>query len=111
MADFEDLRMCDLMDKVADRASEILSERKVSLLKELGEDVQSVYNFFVTSQKSFDEIQPTLKNLFSSFNYAAVIVNDGIKRGALDKQANELLSECLEIILKCTEVIKTQLKG
>ena len=111
MADFEDLRLCDLADRVAKRANIILEERKVSLLKELGEDVQSVYDFFVTAKKQFTEVRPTLKNLFSSFNYAAVIVNDGIKRGTLDRQANELLSQCLEIMIKCTQVIKAQLLG
>lgn len=111
MADFEDLRLCDLLDRVARRANVILEERKVSLLKELGEDVQSVYDFFVSAKKQFTEVRPTLKNLFSSFNYAAVIVNDGIKRGALDRQANELLSQCLQIIIKCTEVVKAQLLG
>ncbi len=111
MADFEDLRMCDLLDRVAKRAAQIAEERKVSLLKDLGADVQAVYDFFVSSGNDFAGIQPTLKNLFSSFNYAAVIVNDGIRRGSLDKEANELLRECLEIIVRCAEVIKAQLTG
>lgn len=111
MADFEDVRLCDLSDRAARRARQIMEERNVSLLKELGEDVQAVYDFFVSSKKSFETIRPTLKNLFSSFNYAAVIVNDGIKRGTLDRQANELLQQCLEIIIKCAEVIKAELCG
>ena len=111
MADFEDVRLCDLSDRAARRARQIMEERNVSLLKQLGEDVQADYDFFVSSKKSFETIRPTLKNLFSSFNYAAVIVNDGIKRGALDRQANELLQQCLEIIIKCAEVIKAELCG
>ena len=36
---------------------------------------------------------------------AAVIINDGMKRKGLDREANQLLLECLQIMLKCDELI------
>ena len=109
MSDFEDLRLCDLLDKVRSRAVAIAENRNVSEFKNLGREIQSVYDFFVTAEKPYEEQQSTLKNLFSSFNYAAVIINDGIKKNALDKEAAALLNECLEIIAACCNNIKSSL--
>ena len=92
MIDFEDLALCDLLNKVEKRAAEIAQARNASQFKQLGADIQAVY-----------------KNLFSSFNYAAVIINDAIKSKQPDKDAGKLLSECLEIISACCKNIKNSL--
>ena len=105
--DFEDVRLCDLLDRVKLRAEKIASTRSVSEFKSLGQDIQNVYDFFVTAEKPFEQQQDMLKNLFSSFNYAAVIINDGIKKKTLDKEAVTLLNECLEIITACCNNIKS----
>lgn len=109
MPDFEDLALCDLLNKVEKRVEEIAQTRNASQFKELGADIQSVYNFMVTSKKPYEEEQPMLKNLFSSFNYAAVIINDAIKTKKTEKQAGEMLNECLEIISACCKNIKKSL--
>ncbi len=109
MADFEDVRLCDLLDKVRSRAIAIAESRNVSEFKTLGQEIQSVYDFFVAATKPYEEQQPMLKNLFSSFNYAAVIINDGIKKKTLDKEAVTLLNECVEIIAACCSNIKKSL--
>lgn len=59
----------------------------------------------VTAKSAYEEQQPTLKNLFSSFNYAAVIINDAIKTKQPERDAGQLLSECLEIIVACCKNI------
>lgn len=107
--DFEDVRLTDLLNKVERRAKGILESRKLSEVKLLGADVQAVYNFFITAQNAYEKQQPMLKNMFSSFNYAAVIVNDAIKKKTLDSEANELLGECLQIIISCCSNIKNSL--
>ena len=109
MPDFEDLALCDLLDKVEKRTAEIARTRNVSHFKELGADIQNVYNFFVTAKKAYEEQQPMLKNMFSSFNYAAVIINDAIKTKKPEKDAGELLNECLEIISACCKNVKKSL--
>lgn len=109
--DFEDVRMCDLLDKVESKAQLIAQTRNVSEFKDLGTDIQAVYNFFVASKKEYKEQQPMLKNLFSSFNYAAVIINDAIKTKSLDKEGTELLNECLEIISACCKNLKNSIKA
>lgn len=111
MAEFEDLRLCDLLDKVSACAEEIEQTKNVSLFKTLGKKIQSVYDFFVTAESAYEPQQPMLKNLFSSFNYAAVIINDGIKNKGLDGEANELLGECLQIIIACCGNVKRSLLG
>ena len=63
--DFEDLRLCDLLEKVQNKAEEIAATRNVSQFKELGVKIQAVYDYFVVSGKSYEEQQPMLKNLFS----------------------------------------------
>lgn len=107
--DFEDLRLIDLLDKVQKKAEEISSTRNVSQFKELGSKIQAVYDYFVVSGKAYEEQQPMLKNLFSSFNYGAVIINDAIKTKQLDKEANTLLDECLQIIVACCKNLKNSI--
>ena len=109
MPDFEDLALCELLGKVEKRVEEIAQTRNASQFKELGADVQNVYNFVVTAKKAYEEQQPMLKNLFSSFNYSAVIINDAIKTKQPDKDAGELLNECLEIISACCKNVKKSL--
>lgn len=109
--DFEDVRLCDLLDRVNACAAEISKTRALSQFKQLGKRIQDVYDFFVTSSKAYEPQQAMLKNLFSSFNYAAVIINDGIKKKTLDKEGASLLEECLEIISACCANVKKSLEG
>ncbi|MDE7380145.1 MAG: hypothetical protein K2N14_03735 [Clostridia bacterium] len=101
MHDFEDVMLCDLLKKVQKRVGEISESRKAAEFKNLGSDIQAVYNFFVTSKKDYAEQQEMLKNMFSAFNYAAVIINDAVKNKKTDGETGELLNECLEIIAAC----------
>ncbi len=107
--DFEDLRLCDLLDKVEKKTAEIAETRNLSEFKYLGASIQAVYDYFVASGKAYEEQQPMLKNLFSAFNYGAVIINDAVKNKRLDKEANSLLEECLQIISACCNNIKNSL--
>ncbi len=110
MLNFEDLRLLDLIGKFRDSVLQIQSTRNLSLLKDAGKKLQDVYNFFITSEGSYEKQQELLKNMFSSFNYAAVIVNGAIKSGALSNEDKELLNECLEIMIKCSTSIETSIK-
>lgn len=78
-------------------------------IKKLGADIQAVYDFVITSESDYTKQQPTLKNMFSAFNYAAVIINDALKKDGLDSEGTELLKECLEIIFACCENVKKSL--
>lgn len=109
MIDFEDLALCDLLSKVERRVEEIAQMRNASQFKQLGSDIQKVYDFFITAKKDYAGQQPVFKNLFSSFNYAAVIINDAVKSKKPEKDAGELLNECLEIIAACCKKIKLSL--
>lgn len=106
MVDFEDLALADLLNKVERRVEEIAQTRNASQFKQLGADIQSVYDFAITAKKDYEKEQPLFKNLFSAFNYAAVIINDAIKSKKPEKDAGELLNECLEIISACCKKIK-----
>ena len=44
--DFEDLKLCDLLEKVQNKAEEIAATRNVSQFKELGVKIQAVYDYF-----------------------------------------------------------------
>ena len=109
MVDFEDLALCELLNKVERRVTEVAETRNASLFKQLGADVQAVYDFLITAKKDYEEQQPMLKNMFSAFNYAAVIINDAIKSKKPEKDAGQLLNECLEIISACCKNVKKSL--
>lgn len=106
MADFEDLRLCDLLQKFNDTIEEIYGRKSLSLYGRAGRELQAVYDFFVTAQKPYDSAQETFKSLFSSFNYGAVIVNNALKCGGLSSDDNELLGECFEIMLTCCKKLR-----
>lgn len=108
--DFEHLRLTDLIEKFQKDVEEISATRSLKTYNGAGQKLQSVYNFLLSSQSAFEEEQELLKNLFSSFNYGAVIVNNALKTGALTPEDNELLSECLEIMLTCCTKIVNMFK-
>ena len=109
MVDFEDLALGDLLGKVEKRVADIAASKNLNQFKTLGGEVQAVYNFFVTAKKDYAEQQPMLKNLFSSFNYAAVIINDAIKTKKADGEAGALIEECLEIMSACCRNVKASI--
>lgn len=95
--------MTDLLQRMRAKVYKVKTERAISLLKDSSADLQSVYDFHVTSENSFSEIEEYLKNLYTTFNYAAVIVNDALKKKSLDGDSGELIDECLDIMLKCCD--------
>ena len=109
MVDFEDLALGDLLNKVQQKVQLIAETRNLSKFNELGQAVQRVYDFFVTASKPYEEQQPLLKNLFSSFNYGAVIINDAIKSKQPTAQSASLIEECLEIMDACCKKIKASM--
>lgn len=110
MPDFEDLRLIDLVQKFERTISEINTTHSLGKIKDAGRELQSVYDFFVTAESAFEPQQEQFKNLVSSFNYAAVIINNAMKSGGLTREDNQLLNECFEVMLKCCTVIITSLK-
>ena len=111
MPNFEDLRIIDLLERFERDIIEINSSRSLKNFKRAGENLQAVYNFYVTAQNPFKEQEELFKNLYSSFNYAAVIINNALKNGGLSKDDNELLNECIEIMLTCCARLKHMLKN
>ena len=109
MATFEDLRLADLIKKFEQSVKEIEQTRNLSQLKVAGRQLQDVYDFFLTAESGYEEQQELLKGMFSSFNYAAVIVNNAVKCGGLSGEDNELLNECLQIMLKCCQTVTASL--
>ena len=99
MADFEDLRMLDFIKKFRADVVKIQEERSAKLLKPASKSLQDIYNFHVTAEKSFIQIENNLKNLYTSFNYAAAIVNDALKKKKLAEESVELLDECFEVMV------------
>ena len=108
---FEDLRLIDLIKKFESTIRQIEQTRSLASLKVAGKQLQDVYDFFITAQSPYTEQQEQLKNMFSSFNYAAVIVNNAVKCGGLSADDNELLTECLQIMLKCCQTVTASLKN
>lgn len=109
MSNFEDLRLCDLLKKVKEGAEDVMRSGNASSVRELGGRVQSVYDFVLTAEGDFATVQENIKNVFSSFNYAAVLVNDGIKNGKLTKDDDSLIYECMEVIVKTCNYIQSEL--
>ena len=109
MTTFEDLRLNDLIKRFQNAVEMINSSRSLKSFNEAGKLLQDVYDFFITAESAYEELQETFKSLFSSFNYGAVIVNNAIKCGGLSSEDNELLGECIEIMLKCCNTISTAL--
>ena len=110
MADFEDLRMIDLLKQFRGDIVSIEENRSANLFKQASKDLQSIYNFHITAAKSFSQVGDNLKNLYTSFNYSAVIINDALKKKKMTPENIQLLDECLDVMLRCCDVIIATLK-
>ena len=86
MPDFEDLRMADLIKKFKAKIEEVANSGKLSKLKDASPKLQDIYNFHLTAHSSFAKQEEYLKNMYSSFNYAALIANDAAKTGKLSSE-------------------------
>ena len=104
-------KMLELIDKFEEDINRIQETRSAKLFKTANVDLQNIYNFHLLNDKAFTKVQMNLKNLYTSFNYAAVIVNDALKKRVLEKENAELLDECLEVMIRCCSVIKNALKN
>ncbi len=111
MPELEDIKMIELLDKFVEDINAIQETRSAKLFKSASADLQKIYNFHLANDKAFRRVQHNLKNLYTSFNYAAVIVNDALTKRTMDKDNAELLDECLEVMLRCCIVIKNTLKN
>ena len=105
------LNMLKLLDKFEEDINRIQETRSAKLFKVANVDLQNIYNYHLLNDKAFKKVQMNLKNLYTSFNYAAVIVNDALKKKAMDKENAELLDECLEVMIRCCIVIQNTLTG
>ena len=110
MPNFEDLRMMDLVKTFRADVVLIQENRSASLFKQASKDLQSIYNLHLTAKNTFGEVEYYLKNLYKSFNYAAATVNDAIKRKSLDQKDSAMMEECLEVMIKCCDIVTTKLK-
>jgi hypothetical protein len=110
MANFEDLRMVDLVQKFKGKVQEIYESKKLGGFRALSADLQNVYNFYLTANNSFLKQEEAFKSLFSSFNYAAVIINNAIKQGGLQGDDGELLAECMQVMLRSCDLICSSLQ-
>ena len=111
MPDFEDLRMADLIKKFRAPIEEVANSGSLSKLKEASPRLQDIYNFHLTANSTFSAQEEYLKNLYSSFNYAALIVNDAVKNGGLAAEDKVTLTECIQILLKCCDLLISSLTG
>ena len=102
---FEQLRLVDLVNKFNTDIEDVYHNKNLSVFHGASKKLQDVYNFYLTAKDDFKVIEEYLKNLFSSFNYAAVIINDALKKKLLDAEGSQLLFECLQIMLRCDELI------
>ena len=105
MSDFEDLRMIDLVKKFKEDVLKIEETRSAALYKQAGKNLQGIYNFHLTSKKSFKSVEGYLKNLYTSFNYSAVIVNNAVKTKTMKKEDIALLEEGIQVMLRCCDII------
>ena len=111
MPDSEILKMVNLLKKFRGDIISIEEERSNALrFKEASKDLQSIYALHLNNKMKFNEVEHYLKNLYASFNYAAVIMNDALKRESLKPENIVHLDEALEIMLKCCDLITAKLK-
>ncbi|MDE7330040.1 MAG: hypothetical protein K2N30_02930 [Clostridia bacterium] len=109
--DFEQLRLIDLLDKFGAEIDIISSARSLKRFNRAGAELQNVYNFLLSSQNAYEKQQQEFKNLFSSFNYAAVIINDAKTNGKLKEEDVKLLNECIDIMQALVQKLKNSLKN
>ena len=107
----DELKMIDLLITFRDDIIEIQEERNAKLIKPANVQLQAIYKLHVSAKSSFVKIEHYLKSLYTSFNFAAVIVSDLLKKKSLDSRTLERLDECFEVMIKCCTVMIEKLKN
>lgn len=103
--------MIDLVKKFKADVLKIEEMRNVSLFKHASKDLQDIYNFHLSSVKSFKSVESYLKNLYTSFNYAAVVINNAVKNKTIKKDDVTLIEESLQVMLRCCDIVCETLKA
>ena len=112
MPDSEILNMLSLVKKFRGEIIGIEEQRSNALrFKEASKDLQSIYAFHAENRSKFTAVEHYLKNLYSSFNFAAVIMNDAFKKKSLKGENVVKLDEALETMLNCCDIITSKLNS
>ena len=68
--------------------------------------LQYVYKLHLTEKKSFITVDYFLKNLYRSYNFAAAVISEAVKKKIPINEVGQL-DECLETMIDCCdEIIK-----
>ncbi len=105
MPNFEQLKMLELVRVLRTDVLAVEEQRSAAAFRQARKDLQDIYNCHLISKKSFTGVEYYLKNLYTSFNYGAVIVNEALKKRNLDGENGVKLEECLETMISCCDKV------
>lgn len=103
MSESEVLKMIELLKKFRGDIVNIEEMRTATLFKEANADLKNVLNLHVSDKKAFVAAEHYLKNLYTSFNYAAAIITDGLRKKKFEADKLRMLDESLEVMIECCD--------
>lgn len=102
--------MLELIDAFRQDIVVIEEQRSAQLFRQASKDLQELYKFHLSQRSRFAGVEHYLKSLYTSFNYAAAIINEFLKKKHLEDKRRAMFDESLEIMIKCCDVVTTLLK-
>ena len=106
MSELENSRMTALLKKLRGDICSIEEVRNARLFKEAGADLQEVYKLHLSAKKYFAEADYFLQSLYRSYNFAAAVISEAVKKKIPINEVGQL-DECLETMIDCCdEIIK-----
>ena len=108
MPELESFKMTELIKKLRGDILIIEEARNARLFKEAGVNLQQIYKLHLSDKKTFADVDFYLKSLYKSYNYAAAMISEAVKKripiGELAR-----LDECLEVMIHLCDKILSKL--
>lgn len=101
--------MITLVKNLRGNIISIEEARNARLFKEAGATLQEVYKFHLSNKNSFAVVEHYLKNLYKSYNFAAAVISEAVKKKIPINGVGQL-DECLEVMIDCCDAIISKLK-
>lgn len=111
MNDISGSKMIDLVKNLKVSVLSFESEKSGATFKNLKSDMQEIYNLHVEENKKFKSVEEFLKNIYSTFNCLSVKFTAALKLKILTADDSAILDECIQIMLKCCDLIVSKLSA
>lgn len=109
MNDIDGLKMVELVKKFKSSVLVFEGEKSGATFKSLKLDMQEIYTLHISQSKKFKGVEEYLKHIYNTFNCLSVKFTAALKMKLLPPDDAAIIDECIQIMLKCSDLTLAKL--